>query len=190
MVIRMKSRILTSFLVSAGVLSAAGPAVAQSEVIEGLRGDMIADISSVEGKYLALADAVPASDYGWRPMEGVRSVGEVYCHVAGANYLIPRFFGVEQPPEAETVEQACNSDELESLKSGVIEALQASFAHARLAIAAVPDSALDDPTKLFGSDTTKRAAMLLFVTHMHEHLGQSVAYARANGVVPPWSAGN
>ena len=60
---------------------------------------------------------------------------------------------------------------------------------AREAIAAVSDASLDDPTKLFGRDTTKRAAMLMYVTHMHEHLGQSVAYARSNGVVPPWSAG-
>lgn len=190
MSIRMRSRIFASALVTAGALAAAVPAAAQTVDIGGLRGDMIADISSLEGKYLALAEAVPASDYGWRPMEGVRSIGEVYCHVAGANYLIPGFFGVEQPPEAEILEQACAADELEALKSGAIEALAASFAHARDAIAAVPESALDDPTKLFGRDTTKRAAMLLFVTHMHEHLGQSVAYARSNGVVPPWSAGD
>jgi uncharacterized damage-inducible protein DinB len=53
----------------------------------------------------------------------------------------------------------------------------------------VENARLDDGTKLFGRDTTVRAAMLLYVTHMHEHLGQLVAYARSNGVVPPWSAG-
>jgi len=56
-------------------------------------------------------------------------------------------------------------------------------------VTSVADARLGEPTKLFGQDSTVRAAMLLFVTHMHEHLGQLVAYARSNGVVPPWSAG-
>ncbi len=183
-----QSRSFTLLLVAAaGVLSITAPAVAQSEGIQGLRADMVADISSMESKYVALAEAMPASSYGWRPMDGVRSVGEVYCHVAGANFGISQFFGVESPDEADALEQKCDTVDLESLKAGAVAALRASFVHARYAIAAVPDTELDDATKLFGRDTTKRAAMLLYVTHMHEHLGQSVAYARSNGVVPPWS---
>ena len=185
-----RSRIAALLLVAAaGVLSITAPAVAQSDKLEGLRADMVADILSMESKYVSLAETMPASSYGWRPMDGVRSVGEVYCHVAGANFGIPQFFGVEIPPDAGAIEQLCDTDDLESLKVGAVEALRASFVHARTAIAAVPDANLDDATKLFGQDTTKRAAMLLYVTHMHEHLGQSVAYARSNGVVPPWSAG-
>lgn len=183
-----QSRIPVLLLVAAaGVLSITAPAVAQSDDIEGLRADMVADISSMESKYVALAEAMPASSYGWRPMDDVRSVGEVYCHVAGANFGISQFFGVESPADADALEQKCDTDDLESLKAGAVAALRASFVHARYAIAAVPDADLDDATKLFGQDTTKRAAMLLYVTHMHEHLGQSVAYARSNGVVPPWS---
>lgn len=188
MSIHTQSRIPALLLVAAaGVLSITAPAVAQSDDIEGLRADMVADISSMESKYVALAEAMPASSYGWRPMDGVRSVGEVYCHVAGANFGISRFFGVDAPAEADALEQNCDTDDLESLKAGAVAALRASFVHARYAIAAVPDADLDDATKLFGQDTTKRAAMLLYVTHMHEHLGQSVAYARSNGVIPPWS---
>ena len=183
-----RSRIAALLLVAAaGVLSITAPAVAQSDKLEGLRADMVADILSMESKYVSLAETMPASSYGWRPMDGVRSVGEVYCHVAGANFGIPQFFGVEIPPDAGAIEQLCDTDDLESLKVGAVEALRASFVHARNAIAAVPDTNLDDATKLFGQDTTKRAAMLMYVTHMHEHLGQSVAYARFNGVVPPWS---
>jgi uncharacterized damage-inducible protein DinB len=175
---------------AAGVLSTAAPVDAQSADVSGLRADMIADISTMESKYVGLAEAIPASAYDWSPMEGVRSVGEVFCHMAAANFGIPRFFGVEAPAEAEALEPKCDTDDLAALKEGAVEALSQSFVFAREAIAAVPDASLDDATKLFGRDTTKRAAMLLYVTHMHEHLGQSVAYARSNGVVPPWSAGN
>ena len=40
---------------------------------------------------------------------------------------------------------------------------------------------------VFGNDNTERAAFMMALNHLHEHLGQSVAYARMNGVVPPWS---
>jgi uncharacterized damage-inducible protein DinB len=72
----------------------------------------------------------------------------------------------------------------------VKETMRHSFMHAKHAIARTPDSELEGVMiKLFGRDATKRAALNLLVNHMHEHLGQSIAYARVNGVVPPWSAG-
>ena len=76
---------------AAGVLSAAAPARAQSADATGLRADMIADISSMESKFVSLAEAMPAAAYDWSPMEGVRSVGEVFCHMSAANFGIPRF---------------------------------------------------------------------------------------------------
>ena len=164
-------------------------ATAQEAGPTGLRGDLYADVVQLEAKYVGLAEAMPASSWDWSPMEGVRSVGDVFCHVAGANYMIPRFFGVQAPADAVDVEQLCAAADPEARKSGTVEALRASFAFAREAIDMAADSSLDDPTKLFGRDATNRSAMLLFVTHMHEHLGQSVAYARSNGIVPPWSAG-
>jgi uncharacterized damage-inducible protein DinB len=164
-------------------------AAAQDSALKGLRGDLAADVATLEQKYVGLAEAMPSSTWDWSPMEGVRSVGEVFCHVAGANYMIPRFFGVESPADAPDVERLCAATDLSERKAGTVEALRVSFEFARKALAEVSDASLDDATKLFGRDTTKRAAMLLYVTHMHEHLGQSVAYARSNGVVPPWSAG-
>ena len=47
--------------------------------------------------------------------------------------------------------------------------------------------ALGRTTTLYGRDVGEWAVMLQLVTHMNEHLGQSIAYARMNGVVPPWS---
>jgi uncharacterized damage-inducible protein DinB len=180
---------LSGLIIAAATIAQPAQISAQGTEPEGLRADLHADVVQLEEKYLGLAEAMPASSWDWTPMEGVRSVGEVFCHVAGANFMIPRFFGVDAPADAVDVEQLCAATEPAARKSGTIQALRASFEFARDAIEAVDDASLDDPTKLFGRDTTKRSAMLLFVTHMHEHLGQSVAYARSNGVVPPWSAG-
>ena len=181
---------LSGLVVAAAMIAQPALLFAQGTEPGGIRGDMHADIVQLERKYVELAEAMPASSWDWTPMEGVRSVGEVFCHVAGANYMIPRFFGVDAPADAVDVEQLCAATEPAARKAGTVEALRASFEFARAAIQAVDDAELDDPTKLFGRDTTKRSAMLLFVTHMHEHMGQSVAYARSNGIIPPWSAGD
>lgn len=171
------------------LLPAAATVAPAQEAATGLQGDLARDIAGLEKKYVALAEALPAEAMAWRPMEGVRSGAEVLCHVAGANYRIPGFFGVEQPAGAKALEATCATDDGEALKAALPEVLGTSFAFAREAVTSVADARLGEPTKLFGQDSTVRAAMLLFVTHMHEHLGQLVAYARSNGVVPPWSAG-
>jgi uncharacterized damage-inducible protein DinB len=145
---------------------------------EGLRAELIADIDALEEKYMGLAKAM-AGKYDWRPMDGVRSVGEVFGHVANANFGLPAMAGVKAEMEVPNFEQASEAD--------IMEGLEHSFMHVRHAIAQVSDEQLEDATKMFGQDATKRQVLTLLVTHMHEHLGQSIAYARTNGVAPPWS---
>ena len=67
------------------------------------------------------------------------------------------------------------------------EALKTSYANLQKAITGLSDNDLQTPVKLFGRDMTKQAALMLIIEDQHEHLGQSIAYARTNGVVPPWS---
>ena len=158
----------------------------------GLRAELIRDVERLETKYLGLARAM-AGHYGWRPAEGVRSVGEVFGHVAGANFMMPSMAGVMMPEAmaAGSMEEGMRKmRELERADDArIVEALEHSFAHVKHAIAAVPDAELDEMTRMFGQDVTKRVVLTVLVTHMHEHLGQAIAYARSNGVTPPWSAG-
>lgn len=159
----------------------------------GVRADLISDLDVLDEKYTSLAEAMTAH-YAWRPAEGVRSVSEVFMHIAGANLYIPTTFGVAPPEgmEVTSMEEAfARMQELEQVTepAEVMERLRAGLAHARHAIATVPDEELDTSITLFGQEATKRAGLILLVTHMHEHLGQAVAYARSNGVVPPWSEG-
>ena len=184
----------------AALLIAAAPATAQDHAghdmaapSTGLRAELIRDIEALEQKYVALAEAM-TGHYAWRPAEGVRSVGEVFSHVAGANFMLPTMLGIE-PPEsmrASTMpEMMAKMQEIEAVtdEAEIQETLRHSFMHIKHAVAQVPDGELESMIKLFGADATKRAALLLVVNHMHEHLGQAIAYARSNGVVPPWSGG-
>jgi uncharacterized damage-inducible protein DinB len=65
--------------------------------------------------------------------------------------------------------------------------LKDSFSHVRQAAINMPDSDLDKQLDLFGGKKTERGILLFMIRHMAEHLGQSIAYARMNGIVPPWT---
>ena len=147
----------------------------------GLKKSFLGNFDDASSKLVALAEAFPQDKYTWRPAEGVRSVSEVFMHVAGGNYFIPRFLGTP-PPEGLSREMEKETD-----KAKVVAALKASIAHARGAIEALDLADLGSEIELFGEKATKGDALLILIGHAHEHLGQSIAYARSNGVVPPWS---
>jgi uncharacterized damage-inducible protein DinB len=176
---------------SALALVLAGPSLAVAQGADpaaatGLRKELVGQLADAEQKLVALADAMPAEKYTWRPAAGVRSVSEVFMHVVGANYMIPGIAGVTRKPDMAL------SPDMETKvtdKAQVVEMLKKSFAHARQAVMDVPDAQMDASVSLFGTPSTNRGVLVLMATHAHEHLGQSIAYARMNGIVPPWSRG-
>jgi len=159
---------------------AAEPAAAAT----GFRAEFTAEVDSVGKKLVDLANAMPEAKYGWRPAPGIRSVSEVYVHVAGANYLLPSFMGVKVPEGISRDMEKTVTD-----KAKVIETLKKSLENLKSMAANVSDADLDKKVKFFGREMTERALMMVMLNHMHEHLGQSIAYARTNGVAPPWSEG-
>jgi uncharacterized damage-inducible protein DinB len=146
----------------------------------GVRAELLHDLDDMQKKILSLATAMPADMYSWRPVRGVRSVSEVYMHMAGGNYALVRFVGDKRVLDTRSYEQVTE-------KPRVVEELRRSFDYLRNTILNTTDADLDKPVHMFGTDSTERAAFMEALSHLHEHLGQSVAYARMNGVVPPWS---
>lgn len=183
----MTSRTFACLRVTSVLLLAGAPARAQSGASSsapaGFRGEFLRQLADVEKKVTSLAQAMPQEKYSWRPGEGVRSVSEVFVHIAGANYLFPSFIGVKPPAGVSR-----DMEKTVTEKAKVAEILSQSFQHARQAVQDVSDADLDKPIKLFGRSATTRELFFIMANHMHEHLGQSIAYARVNGVVPPWSA--
>jgi len=147
----------------------------------GFRAEFLRDLDDVQKKILDLAAAVPAERYTWRPAPGVRSISEVYMHIAGGNYFLASFVGMKPPTSYEQNLERIND------KARVLAELKKSFDHIRAAALNASDADLDKPIKMFGTDTTVRGGFMTALNHLHEHLGQSIAYARMNGVVPPWS---
>ncbi len=140
-------------------------------------------------KITALAEAMPEEDLAYRPMDGVRSVEEVFIHVAADNWWVPAMMGWEAPPETEVTEDPATFtayQEQTMTREEMLEALDASFVFFR---EAMRESAgdLDRGVSLRGTPAVMGDIWIRATVHLHEHLGQSIAYARANEVVPPWS---
>ena len=165
---------------------AAAPAVKSATV-----SDLMMDVEEVHSKLVQLAKAMPAASYAWRPEAGVRSVGEVFLHVAGDNYLMPTFAGVPMDPSMKLSDKDFKTfDTFEKQKmdqAATVAALDKSFAHLAKAMSATTDAQLDSKVKMFGTETSMRGMWIGTTTHLHEHLGQMIAYARSNHVTPPWS---
>jgi uncharacterized damage-inducible protein DinB len=148
----------------------------------GFRAEFLHDLDDVEKKIMQLAMAMPAAKFSWRPARGVRSVSEVYMHVAGGNYFVAGTIRSRQ-----TAIEPQMIDEQIADKQRVLDELRRSFEQLRSAALNITDADLDKTVRMYGSDTTERGAFMTALTHLHEHLGQSIAYARMNGIAPPWS---
>ena len=151
--------------------------------------DLGKDVSGIEGKFVDLAKAMPEASYSYRPMPGVRSVREVFLHIAGENYLLPSMMGTPVPAASGITDfKSVDAYEKRDIKKdSVIAELQASFSHMKTVMAADSAASMASDVDFFGTKMSRQAAWIGVVTHMHEHLGQSIAYARSNKVVPPWS---
>jgi uncharacterized damage-inducible protein DinB len=151
--------------------------------ITGYRAEVMAEVIVQQDKFLRLADAIPADKYTWRPSPDVRSFAEVFLHVATANYNLYKLVGTP-PPSGFDVK---GFEKSSTDKAKVIATLKDSYDHARKAITAMPDADLERSMDWFGGKNTERGVLLFIVRHGAEHLGQSIAYARFIGVVPPWT---
>ena len=148
-----------------------------------------ADAAGVIGKaqkeMVSLEQAMPPNKFTWRPAKGVRSVAEVYLHAAGSGYWFGKQLGFQVPAEVEG--KLKDFEKSTTDKAKIEKALSDSFEWFISNVKQMPDAELTKTVSLGGHDLTKRAMLLIAMGHYQEHLGQSIAYARSNGVVPPWS---
>lgn len=177
---RLHAAVLATAL--AALLTA--PAPTQAQDTPDFRAEFQGQFEATARKLVALSEAMPAESYAWSPMEGVMTVASVYRHVARYNYMYPHLYlGVEPPKgvDYETLEEG-GAD-----KEEVTRILVESMDHVRAVVAGMSDTDLDAPAELYGRQVASWAVLLQLITHKNEHLGQAIAYARMNRVVPPWS---
>lgn len=134
---------------------------------------------------ISLAEAIPADKYSWRPEPGVRSVSEVIMHIAQSNYYLLSVTGPKMP-----LELAANDVEKKIVsKPEVVSYLRQSLEAVKTARAQLKPGDLQRSVKIYGKPVNVDGMYLRIICHDNEHMGQLIAYARMNGIVPPWSAG-
>ena len=148
-----------------------------------VRDELMGQFNMSMRKFIALAEAMPADKFAWKPHADAMPVGHVFAHVAHYNYRYPATsMGIAAPASLKL-------DTLENVrdKAQVVALLKASHEHVRNTVRALDGEKLDKRTKLYGRDVPSWAVLVQLVAHMNEHLGQSIAYARSNAIIPPWS---
>lgn len=149
----------------------------------GFRGEFLHQFDQSMAKIVALAEAVPAEKFAGRPLPAVLPLAQMFAHIATYNYEYPaRAMGIPTPA-------GIDRDTLERLtqKSQVVALLRRSAEHVRQTVRAMPDTQLAQQTTLYGRRVPQWAVLLQLIAHMDDHLGQTIAYSRVIGVVPPWS---
>src|SRR3954469_9071904 len=180
------TNLLRQTLIPIVAVALIAPLTAQTR--EGVMGELLKDVDGVEKKVVDLAKALPESAYSWRPGPGVRSTGEVLQHIAADNYFLPVLLAKAAPAETGITKDyntAAAFEKKTRTKDEVIVELQKSFAFLRTSMGSTSDADLNTSIDMFGQKSTTRGTWIATATHLHEHLGQLIAYARANKVTPP-----
>lgn len=157
--------------------------------VQTLKDFHVADVENLRSKFVALAETFPEDRYDWRPMEGIRSVRDVLVLVAAeanvfpAHWDLPAAEGAARGYEAESERVGA----MAVTKAQLIAELGRSFDHLSRSLAGMSDAARAADGRTFGRDIKVDAGITLALSDMHEHLGQLIAYARMNRIVPPWS---
>jgi uncharacterized damage-inducible protein DinB len=154
------------------------------------QADLLGLLEDVQKKIMSLEDAFPQDKFKWRPAAGVRSVSEAFLHIAYGNYGLTKAATGKEPPAAVGWSpDHAKWDGQSTDKAAIKKILADSFDYLRATVKDVSDADLDKKVSFFGHQMTERAVLMVVLGHLNEHMGQEVAYARANGVVPPWSMG-
>ena len=170
------------------IVALSTPAHAQDaiskETAAAVKAAFVADLDVMAGKFVGLAEAFPQDKYAWRPMDGVRSVAEVLALAASEGYsFVPTSFGGKA---------GASRDEMTALrtatdKAKLVDAVKKAFAHAKAELEAADPASLTGKRNVMGQQRNAVETATMIGGDLHEHLGQLIAYARMNKIVPPWS---
>lgn len=183
----MRSTLRSTASATALLVMLTTPGAAQSDKFV---ADLVKSVGELEEKVTALAKAMPEAAFAWRPMAGTRSSSEVFQHIAADNYFLPVLVGVSAPDATGIKSEYPTVQAYETRKASrdeIMAELARSFAHLKQAMQQTTQAQLAESLSFFGQTNTRQQVWIMTTTHLHEHLGQLIAYARSNNIKPPWS---
>lgn len=148
-----------------------------------MKAQSLLDLDTQNKKIISLVEVLPQDKFNWRPATDARSFAEVFLHVAGERYQILALGGATAPPgfDRKTFEKSTTD------KAKIIEELKKSEDFAQATIGAMTNAEFAKLLPKLGPQANAGDVVYILVADCHEHMGQLVAYARENGIVPPWT---
>jgi uncharacterized damage-inducible protein DinB len=149
-----------------------------------MKAQSLVDLERVQKKFVDLANALPADKMTWRPSTDSRSFAELFLHVAGERYAILKLMGAAAPEgfDARAFEKTTTE------KAKIVDELNKSWEFSKKTIDGMTNADFAKLIPKLGPQANAGDVVYILVADAHEHLGQSIAYARVNGIVPPWTA--
>ena len=162
---------LTLFALTLAVVFTGAPLFAAAHAEANFKSEALVRVDQLQERVVALAEAVPANKYSYKPMDGARSIAEEFMHIAGANFGTGRMIGT--PPPQGFDFRAFGSSATD--KAEIVGKLKESFVHFRGAVDAMDGKMPNKPTKIFGGqETTYRGAAWALLSHLAEHFGKVI----------------
>jgi uncharacterized damage-inducible protein DinB len=148
-----------------------------------MKAQALLDLETMQKKFVDLANAIPADKLTWRPAPDARSFAEVFLHVSAERYGILHLMGVDTPAgfDGKALEKSTTD------RAQIVAELNKSWEFAQKSINAMTNADFAKPLPKLGPQANAGDVVYILIADAHEHLGQSVAYARENGIVPPWT---
>jgi len=176
---------ITGSMVATAQSSDAAPALSTDRTAPSydMKGQAFFDLENVQKKFVQLAEVIPADKLTWRPAPDARSYAEVFLHVASERYGILALMGAETPAgvDPKTMEKSTTD------RTKIIAELNQSWEFAQKTIKGMSNADFAKLLPKLGPTANAGDVVYILVADAHEHLGQAVAYARMNGIVPPWT---
>lgn len=151
--------------------------------------DVLLPFIDLETRVMALGHAIPADKYSWKPAESARSVARIFMRIADVAKLLDSLVGDDIKPAELESKLAEKEKSPAPDKDSILLLLATNFAEVRKDMETARNGFLSGEAELFGKPTTHRGILVSLDAAISEQLGQAIAYAHANGIGLPWSAG-
>ena len=178
--------VIASLIVTAGMARASAPTpdtTDHSAPSYDMKAQSLLDLQTIQKKFVDLANALPADKLTWRPSADSRSFAEVFLHVAGERYGILGLMGADTPPGIDRK----NLEKSTTDRAQIVAELNKSWEFAEKTINGMSNADFAKLLPKLGPQANAGDVVYILVADAHEHLGQAIAYARENGIVPPWT---
>ena len=175
------------WLIAGALFALPAAGAAQGGGTQAWQDQTVADLEQMRDKFLSLAEAFPEDTWDWAPMEGVRSVRDVMVLMVAEGHIFPGMWGADPPMGAASGFGAETARVTAMSKADVIGEIERAWNYMIDSCRNMTAADLGADAAWFGQATNAAGVVGFAVRDMHEHLGQSIAYARMNQIVPPWS---